>query len=123
MRFADLTPSTHASARSAAIVVFLFSGASHASDRDPWFGRDKGLHFAACTVISSGGYGAASLLTPRTDFRLASGAALGLGIGAAKEVFYDRRFGGDVSFRDFSWDVIGTGTGLALSWLIDRYLF
>ena len=31
--------------------------------------------------------------------------------------------GGDPSWRDFTWDVVGTTTGVLVGWLIDRYLF
>ena len=30
---------------------------------------------------------------------------------------------GDPSLRDLTWDFIGTGTGLLVCWLVDRYVF
>jgi putative lipoprotein len=95
---------------------------AHGNDRDPWFGRDKALHFGASSLIACGGYGASTLLTEKTSFRVAAGASLALSAGIAKEV-YDKYSGGDASFRDLTWDAVGTATGLVLSWLIDRYLF
>jgi putative lipoprotein len=98
-----------------------FAGPARAADPDPWFGRDKALHFGATFVLGSGGYAGAALLTPRTDLRVTAGACLGLTAGIAKEV-YDRYAGGDPSWRDLTWDVMGTATGVLVAWLIDRYL-
>jgi putative lipoprotein len=109
----------------AALLVALTLGPARparAADPDPWLGRDKALHFGASAVIAGGGYAGAALLTPRTPVRLASGASLALAAGVGKEV-YDRYSGGDASFRDLTWDVVGTATGLVVSWLVDRYLF
>ena len=39
--------------------------------------------------------------------------------GAGKEIA-DRYDGGDSSWRDFTWDLIGTATGVGIAWLIDR---
>jgi putative lipoprotein len=94
-----------------------------AEERDPWFGHDKALHFGASFILAGGGYGGAALLTRRTELRAATGAGLALSAGIAKELLYDRYYGGDPSWRDFTWDVVGTATGVAVSWLIDRYLF
>jgi putative lipoprotein len=104
-----------------ALLVAL-APAARAADPDPWFGRDKALHFGASFTLASGGYGSAALLTQRTDVRAATGAGLALSAGIAKEV-YDRYAGGDPSWRDLTWDVVGTATGVAVAWLIDRYLF
>jgi putative lipoprotein len=97
------------------------TGRAHGKDADPWFGRDKALHFGASSLIACSAYGASTLLTERTSFRIAAGAGVALSAGIAKEV-YDKYSGGDASFRDLTWDAVGTATGLVLSWLIDRYL-
>jgi putative lipoprotein len=91
---------------------------AHAADGDAWFGRDKALHFSLSAAISAGGYGVASLATDDGRWRYLAGAAAGLGAGAGKESL-DAAGLGDASWRDFTWDVIGTATGLALSGLID----
>src|SRR5262245_29459615 len=65
---------------------------------DPWFGRDKALHFSASAALALGGYGVTALVTPREGTRLAVGATVALGAGVAKEIS-DRYTGGDPSWR------------------------
>lgn len=90
---------------------------------DDLFGRDKALHFAASAGIALGGYGATALFTEDRRPRLLVGGGLALLAGIAKEVA-DRHTGGDPSWRDFGWDVLGTATGLSVAygidWLIER---
>jgi len=105
------------------IAALALLGVPHAvaAEEDPWFGRDKALHFGASLALSGAGYAGASAVTARTTGRLAAGAGLAMSAGIAKEV-YDRYAGGDPSWRDLTWDVLGTTTGLLTAWLIDRYL-
>jgi putative lipoprotein len=102
-------------------VNLAFPVPAHANDRDPWLARDKALYFGASSIIACGGYGTTAVLSDSTGVRLAGGAGVALSAGIAKEV-YDKYSGGDASFRDLTWDAVGTATGLVLSWLIDRYL-
>ncbi len=107
------------------IIAWLASGSAARAqeiDRDPWLGPDKALHFAASAGIAAGGYALGAQLWDQPAPRLISGGALALTAGIAKEL-YDLSGGGDPSWRDFTWDVIGTATGLLVSWLIDRLLF
>jgi putative lipoprotein len=97
-------------------------GRASAQERDPWFGRDKALHFSASAVLATGGYGAGALIWPRVPPRLATGAAVALSAGIGKEIL-DRYTGGDPSLRDLTWDLVGTATGLAVAWAIDRWVF
>jgi putative lipoprotein len=96
-----------------------------AADPDPWFGRDKALHFGASALIAGGGYAGASLVTDDSRARLAVGGGLALGAGVAKELWDDSGHG-DASVRDLTWDVVGTATGLAVAaaidWLVGRAL-
>ena len=96
--------------------------ASERDDADPWWGKDKALHFSASSLIAIDGYAAASLVSKREAVRASAGSLLAFTAGAAKEV-YDKHAGGDPSLRDLTWDVIGAATGTALSWLVDRFLF
>jgi putative lipoprotein len=96
--------------------------ASGRDDADPWWGKDKALHFSASALIAADGYAAASLVSKREAVRVGAGSLLALAAGVAKEV-YDTYAGGDPSPRDLTWDVVGAATGTALSWLVDRLLF
>jgi putative lipoprotein len=104
----------HALLASASLVLLLGSGSASASDADPWFGRDKALHFGVSAALSVGGYAASSIwLDTRTERALAGGT-FSITLGAAKEL-WDLSGHGDPSWRDFTWDVVGTGVGLALA--------
>ena len=49
---------------------------------------------------------------------LVIGGSVTIAIGAGKEL-YDMTGHGDPSWRDFTWDVIGTIVGLGLAWGVD----
>lgn len=103
-----------------AIVLLLLPAAARAGG-DEWLGADKALHFAASAEIALWGYGVGALVFERTPPRLAVGAGLALGAGAGKEI-WDRRAGGDPSWRDFAWDVAGAATGLLTAWIVDTLM-
>jgi putative lipoprotein len=92
------------------------------AEPDPWWGQDKALHFSASFVIAGDGYATASVLSRSEIHRLFAGLGVAVAAGAGKEM-YDRTSGGDASWRDMTWDVVGGATGAAISWLIDRYVF
>jgi putative lipoprotein len=97
--------------------VLLVSSA-WADTPDPWFGKDKALHFTATAVIGAGGYAlGAALFEPRYQAMLL-GAGAGIVAGAGKELA-DLAGLGDPSWRDFVWDVVGTVVGVGLAWGID----
>lgn len=89
---------------------------AHADPADPWWGPDKALHFSASAALAGGGYALASPFLDGFAQRAAIGAGLALTAGVSKELI-DLAGHGDASFRDLTWDVIGTvvGVGLALS--------
>ena len=93
------------------------------ADADPWFGRDKLIHFAASGSLAVVGYANASMLTENRPARIGAGAALAVGAGVAKEL-WDLDGHGDASWRDLSWDLIGAATGLLVSvgvdWAVHR---
>jgi putative lipoprotein len=89
-----------------------------AADPDPWFGRDKALHFGVSTAIAGTGYGLSSLGTQDIRIRIAFGAGAGILAGAAKELL-DLSGTGDPSWKDFAWDVIGTAVGVGIAISID----
>ena len=89
---------------------------------DPWFGRDKALHFGVSVGLSAAGYGLGAALAPESKWvPLATGAGLSLSLGIGKEVF-DQLQGRHFSWKDLTWDALGTVTGLALSWAIDTFV-
>jgi putative lipoprotein len=104
-----------------ALAVALLLGLSppaRAADPDTWFGRDKALHFTATASLALAGYGGAALKTSEPLTRAAAGATHGLGAGIAKELF-DLTGAGDASWRDLTWDVVGTATGVLVATAID----
>jgi putative lipoprotein len=102
----------------------LASGPARAQESDPWFGRDKALHFSASASLAVIGYGGASLATEDRPSRVAAATIVALGAGVGKEL-WDLSGRGDASWRDLTWDVIGTATGVLVAsgvdWLIRRY--
>jgi putative lipoprotein len=105
--------------------VTILSPAAHAraQDADPWFARDKALHFGVSAGITIVGYAGASLKTDHRPTRRAAAILLGLTAGVSKEV-WDAFGPGDASWRDLAWDVIGTATGVlfaaGIDWLYQR---
>jgi putative lipoprotein len=93
------------------------------ANADPWFGRDKLIHFAASGSLAIVGYAGASMLTENRPARIGVGAALAVSAGVAKEL-WDLDGHGDASWRDLSWDLIGAATGLLVSvgvdWAVHR---
>lgn len=91
---------------------------ARATDPDPWFGQDKALHFGVSAALASGTY---AVMTTQFKARyppLLIGGGLSLAIGGAKEGLDSLGFG-DPSWKDFTWDVIGTVVGLGLAWGLD----
>ncbi|WP_375771891.1 hypothetical protein NR798_13700 [Archangium gephyra] len=89
---------------------------------DDWFGQDKALHYSVSAGLAGAGYAGGALLFGTPEARWLSGAGVALGAGVAKEL-YDAGRGSFFSFKDLTWDVLGTATGLGLSWAVDRLFF
>jgi putative lipoprotein len=90
--------------------------------QDDWFGQDKLLHFGISGGLAGVGYTGGALLFDAPQARWLTGAGVALGMGLGKEI-HDAGRGGLFSFKDLTWDVLGTGTGLALSWAVERLFF
>jgi putative lipoprotein len=88
------------------------------ADPDPWWGKDKALHFGVSAGIAGAGYGLSALGTQDLRIRIAFGAGAGILAGAGKELL-DLAGLGDPSWRDFAWDVVGTVVGVGISVSID----
>ncbi|WP_200883802.1 YfiM family protein [Archangium violaceum] len=89
---------------------------------DDWFGQDKALHYGVSVGLAGAGYAGGALLFEAPEARWLSGAGVALGAGVAKEL-YDAGRGSFFSFKDLTWDVLGTATGLGLAWAVDRLFF
>jgi uncharacterized protein YfiM (DUF2279 family) len=85
---------------------------------DRWLARDKAEHAAASAGIAAAGYGLAATATDRPKWRVVVGLSAGIGAGTAKEL-WDRSHG-EASWRDLSWDAIGSAAGVAIAWAVDR---
>jgi len=105
-------------AAAAALVAALVSRPALAQDQDPWFGPDKALHFGVSLGLAAGGYAASSPWLESRGGRALAGSAFSLTLGAGKEL-WDLAGHGDPSWRDFTWDVLGTAAGIALAVGID----
>jgi putative lipoprotein len=94
------------------------AAAQKAPDPDPWWGRDKALHFGLSAGITGGGYAIATQTTDDIGGRAALAASLGIGVGLGKEIL-DACGLGHPSWKDFLWDVIGTSAALTIAVSID----
>lgn len=103
------------------LAPLLVPATARAQSNDPWWGRDKALHFGVSAGLSAGGYAASALLFERPGERALAGAAFALSAGVAKELF-DLAGGGDPSWRDLAWDGIGTAVGVGIALSLDVWL-
>jgi putative lipoprotein len=107
------------------LVLLLAAGVAAApaaaADPDLWFGHDKLLHFEAASSIAVVGYAGAAGATEDWRLRAAAGFGLAVTAGAAKEL-WDLDGHGDASWRDFTWDVVGAVTGVAVARTVDWFL-
>jgi putative lipoprotein len=98
-----------------ALCTWLAASPAHADD---WFGQDKALHFGFSAVIAGGAYAGSALVFDTRPPRVITGASVAIAAGAAKEL-YDMTGRGDPSWKDFTWDVIGTAVGVGIAFGID----
>lgn len=102
-----------------AAAVLCATPAARAAPHDPWLGKDKALHFAATSTLSIGGYAVGRAAFEERSQAALLGAGLAMGAGVAKELA-DLGGAGNASWRDLTWDAIGTATGLLFAWTLDR---
>ena len=102
----------------------LLAGSAPAAAREPdsWFARDKAEHYSVSLMLGADGYAAMTAFSDRPAIRAAFGAGFALSAGIAKEL-YDESIGRQLSWRDLTWDALGTATGTIVAWLVHRYLY
>jgi putative lipoprotein len=102
----------------------LLAGAVPAAAREPdkWLARDKAEHYSVSLMLGADGYAAMTAFSDRPAIRAAFGASFALSAGIAKEL-YDQSIGRQLSWRDLTWDALGTATGTIVAWLAHRYLY
>ena len=105
----------------AALVFSLLANHACASDTDPWLGADKALHLGVSAGLAAGGYAVSSFWLDRRYERALAGGVLSLTLGASKEL-WDLSGHGDPSWRDFTWDAVGTAVGIALAVGVDALI-
>jgi putative lipoprotein len=103
------------------LLVACQASTARADAADPWFARDKALHFSLSAGVAGGSYAGSVLLVDSPWQRSALAAGFTLSLGAAKEL-YDATGHGDPSWRDFTWDVLGCALGITVALLIDVLL-
>jgi putative lipoprotein len=107
---------------SAAAALLLSTRLVHADPTDPWWGRDKALHFGVAAGIATTGYALSSLVWSRPSERALAGAALALSAGVGKEL-WDLSGHGTASWKDLTWDALGTAAGVGVALSFDVFLF
>jgi len=101
------------------LAIVLAAPSAVADDSaDPWIARDKALHFDATAGIAMATYALSTYELHARWESLAVAGAFTLAVGAGKELL-DMTGLGDPSWKDFTWDAIGTVAGLALAWSVD----
>ncbi len=85
---------------------------------DPFFGADKAKHFSVSAAIAASTYGLSALVFERRQERVVLGATIALSAGYSKEVLDAVGFG-DPSWKDFVWDIFGTGVGVGVAFALD----
>ncbi|WP_426754050.1 hypothetical protein [Myxococcus sp. Y35] len=104
------------------LLVLLTAPTARAASGDDWLGPDKPKHFAACFMLAGAGYGGGALLFDTPSARWLTGAGLAMGVGVGKEL-YDLGRGTTFSLKDLAWDAVGTASGLAVAYVVDRLFF
>jgi putative lipoprotein len=99
--------------------TLLTGGPSVPGPRDPWFGRDKAVHFTVSALIQGAAHSAFRARGARYAEASWGAAAVTASAGIGKEL-WDRHRKRDFSFRDLTWDGIGGASGAVVVRRIDR---
>lgn len=100
------------------LLLGLLARDARAADPDPWLGADKFKHAGLSAAIAAGGYTVGAFVFDARGHALILGGGIALAAGIGKETL-DLAGYGDPSWKDLTWDVIGTVLGLAVAWGVD----
>jgi putative lipoprotein len=97
--------------------VFLFSFNWNARLQTPapdkWLSSDKAQHFLMSAFVQSTAFSAIRLTKASRNQSLAGATVISAGVGIGKEL-YDKKFGGDPSWKDLVADGAGIGAATVL---------
>jgi Predicted periplasmic lipoprotein len=99
--------------------ICLCSGCAHTAN-DSWTGKDKAEHFIASAALAAAGSEFAQHQHLNTRQSATYGLMFSVSLGAAKEGWDSRPSGSGWSWKDFSWDIAGAATGMAL-WNLSQH--
>ncbi len=88
---------------------------------DTWWGTDKALHLTVSVGLAAGVTAGTAAWIESPFERAAIGLVSSLTLGVAKELA-DGLGLGEASFRDLTWDLIGSVIGASLAWLVERWI-
>lgn len=88
---------------------------------DAWWGSDKALHLGVSIGLAAGATAVTAAWIEDPLERAVIGAVSSVTIGVAKE-FFDGLGLGEASFRDLTWDLVGSVIGGALAWVVERWI-
>lgn len=91
--------------RALLLVFALHRGNDHPAG-DRWFAADKAKHFFMAAFIQSASFSALRAAGATRGQSLAGATAVTAALSVGKEL-YDRRSGGDPSWKDLTWDAAG----------------
>ncbi len=88
---------------------------------DTWWGPDKALHLGVSIGLAAGATAVTAAWIEDPLERAAIGVVSSLTLGVAKELV-DGLGLGAASFRDLTWDLIGSVIGASLVWVVERWI-
>jgi uncharacterized protein YfiM (DUF2279 family) len=92
-------------------LVFSFTQVPHSTDQ--WFGGDKLQHFFSSAFVQGMSYGVLRTSGVSHGPALAGATVTTAAVGVAKEV-HDLHVKNEFSYRDLTWDALGTGAATVL---------
>jgi len=89
---------------------------------DPWWGKDKQKHLLLSSGAALATYMWLGCFGLESSLRMGATSLVVLGAGALKEA-RDAMGYGHASWKDMTWNVIGLAVGLAVAWVVERWLW